>query len=204
MNRYHWLVWFTFFSCLPMTSAAVLGASEDFRGVLWDPMGSDFTHTFPTKNFWGRQDEIKITLSLQLIEFQYNVFRGVAWVVTELPGANVQVYTLYGVDLNPMGDDLHITGVSAQQASGMLFHDEVQFGASGTSYPGISLGTPTLAQLPAVLPFATPFIEGDPNSLVYVFRTNVPSTDYPVPEMPTIGMFSVCGGALIALRRRSR
>jgi hypothetical protein len=200
--------------------AATYGPFADLKETIDVPQGDGIviSFSFPTEHKVsgpvsnpppnvGDTVKDKITYSIEIpINFSFfaNV-GGIAWHSTEEPDNGSRVITtLYGVDLDPNGTSMHLTGFDAVQAAQLSFHDETIIGASGTLYSGVSLGTPTLADLPALLPgFDLSAIDGDPSSVVYVFQTTVPHFDI-APE-PASWLSAGIGVAIFAwasLRRR--
>lgn len=155
-----------------------------------------------------KKDQIVITLPSP--GHPHNIaIKGLAYESYENPdfSGNVKITTIYGIDLDPTGTGLEMTGLDAQLASVLSFSDEQFFGDSGTVYNGVSLGTPTLAELPALLPGydLSPF-QGDPNSIVYMFETIAPSSDFSaIPETPSL-MLGGLGllGLAVTLHARKR
>jgi hypothetical protein len=129
---------------------------------------------------------------------------GVAWdTTTDPPSGITTITTMYGVDLNPAGTDLHTTGFDADQAAALEFQSETFIGNSGTLYSGVSLGTPTLAELPALFPgLDLSLFGGNPSSVVYAFQTTVPSADIGAPEPSTAVLAVVACGLMCVLRKR--
>lgn len=136
-----------------------------------------------------KKDKITITISGfgALSGDQLVHIKGLAYESYDNPDftGNVTITTLYGIDLVPTGTGLEMTGFAAGSPGTVSFSDERFIGSSGTEYLGTSLGTPTLADLPALMPGydLSPF-QGDTNSVVYAFRTIAPVADVlqQVPE----------------------
>ena len=122
------------------------------------------------------------------------------------------VTTIYGIDQNPSGQALQLTGVDPTDPEFAPSSSETIFGNSGTPYVSSSAFTVPIASLSEVLGPGydlSAFAGGDPNSLVYGFQTTVSGCDFltsSVPEPGTLVCFAeamaMLGGLFIWRRRR--
>jgi hypothetical protein len=133
--------------------------------------------------------------------------KGIAYQSYDNPDftGNVVFTTIYGIDLDPTGAGLAATGFDSELAAAYSFSNEQFFGVSGAVYDGVSLGTPSLAELPLLLPGydLSPF-QGDPSSIVYVFQTTAPASDFIVPEGSSLVLFGLGALSLVAYSRCSQ
>lgn len=201
---------------VPAAVAATYGPVQDFKEALEYPTDFRIIIEFNTQKQvlkttpppphyeWGvERDSVVIEFPVPF-ESVINV-RGAAWDTLDEPDTGlIHTTTMYGIDLNPMGDDLHMTGFTTAQAAELRFMDERFYGRSGTAYYGVPLGTPTIASLPSLFPgFDLSIFEGDPDSVVYAFRTTRPISDL-VPE-PSGTLLAALGLStwLVDARRRN-
>jgi hypothetical protein len=121
------------------------------------------------------------------------------------------ITTIYGIDLNPSGSALSMTGVNPNDPQFSPTSDETLFGLSGTAYTSNTEFRAPIAALDSILGPGydlSPFAQGDPNSEVYGFQTIVPAADFVtfVPEPSTLvycaGAGAMLGGLLTWRRRR--
>jgi|GEM_PF-6369564 len=156
---------------------------ETLMPLLWPP--------------WAKKDKITIQIGTRDPHGRALNVKGIAYDAYDNPDftGNVLMTTIYGIDLDPTGSGLETTGLDTEFASVVSFSDEQFIGVSGTIYHGVPLGTPTLADLPMLLPGydLSPF-QGDPTSIVYVFQTLAPAADF-VPESSSVvllGLGALC------------
>ncbi len=111
-----------------------------------------------------------------------------------------EITTIYGLDPNPASPDtLSIMGIAPDEAMGV--EEERMIGVSGIEYTPHSSFVSTVGDLPTLLPGydLSPFT-GDPDNVVYVFKTMMPLSDMDVPE-PASACILVAAG-WVMLRRR--
>jgi hypothetical protein len=115
------------------------------------------------------------------------------------------IFSIYGIDLNPGGASLLLTGVTAPPQFSFLSGETI-FGNSGTPYTSTFASKVPIEELFLLLGPGfdlSPFSAGDPNSNVYVFQTIVPAAEITsvAPEPSTwvlstsMAMLGVAGGA---------
>ncbi len=186
-------------------TAATEGPLGDFKATVSNPSSTGITLQFPTLMLNKPPDTIIIVIGGNAAATD---LRGAGWITTDEPDSGLyHITTMYGIDLDPLGTTLHMTGFDPLQAATFVFQDESFIGQSSTVYPGISLGTPTLASLPTLFPgYDLSIFGGDPDSRVYAFQTTVPIADFTVPEPSTLvlGAFGILGLGLLARRKTHR
>jgi hypothetical protein len=199
-------------------AATVSGPYEDLRVVL-DPNPLGFTIHFEVPTLYIKTSvtpggtlvntvmKDTTTITISVFEDRAIPLGGLAWEEADAASGLLRITTMYGLDMDPTSSTLQLTGFTPDEALGIRFSDEQFFGQSGTAYPGTSLGTLALGELPVMFPdFELSPLVGDPSSLVYVFQTTMPLADVPVPEPYSWTL--ACGGAVVlacrALRRRAR
>jgi len=186
-------------------TATTFGPYADYKGTL--PPSVTYTlidtDTSWTNPFTGtvHMDHIKVTIGSALAAplpvggAAYGTFS-----TTDFTGTDIMT-TIYGVDLNPGGSSLAMTGFTQPELADLAFSDESFTGNSGTVYDG-SGGLVSLADLPGVLPgFDLSPFQGDPSSQVFVYRTVAPESDF-VPEPPSLSLLGIPALWLGVLRRR--
>ncbi|MGA2501615.1 MAG: PEP-CTERM sorting domain-containing protein [Tepidisphaeraceae bacterium] len=182
--------------------AATDGPFTDFRDVvLGQPTNpTDFTITINTK-FGKIRDQIIITIPDSWLTSR--AVGGLSYVtpVSSDP-TMVDITTLYGQDTNSPTNPMTITGFPSSFPAN-VFSGEQFIDTGGTAYPGTPIGGgPMLvSELPSMFPGydLSPFLGGDPSSVVYAFSTVVPAAA--VPEPASLGLLSA-GVLLAAMRRR--
>lgn len=198
----------------PARGGSVVGPGPDFIG---DATSTNFTvktHIkIPVNPFLDieiAKDEITIKLLAAAPPLPLS---GVAYFESQTPdfSGDLTVTTIYGIDQNPAGSGLQVTGVDPVSPEFQPTSPETIFGSSGTHYTSSFSSMTAIGDLSALLGPGydlSPFAAGDPNSDVYVFRTIVPSTDLlvGVPE-PSSALMCAIGAATVvalALSRRRR
>jgi hypothetical protein len=187
-------------------TAATEGPLGDFKATVSNPSSTAITIDLATLILLPVPDIDHIIIVLGGNAASTDL-RGAGWVTTDEPDSGFyHITTLYGIDLDPLGTTLQMTGFDPLQAETFVFHDESFIGQSSTVYPGISLGTPTLAALPALFPgFDLSIFGGDQNSRVYAFQTTVPIADFvPEPRTLVLGAFGILGLGFVARRKKVR
>lgn len=193
-------------------SAAAFGPFLDFKED-YEPLGIIIEFDVPTKHFdWDAfkfvRDNIHVVIDLGGSAMSRVPLKGHGYHSFENPdfSGNMEVTTLYGLDLDPDGDGMQLTGFTAAQAADISFSDEVFIGNSGTLYPATVAALTTLGDLNTWLPGADLSVfQGDPSSMVYLFRATVPSADFTnVPEPSTVALAGIAVVCLLVVTRFGR
>ena len=126
---------------------------------------------------------------------------GVAYLGSSTPDSSIGdliITTIYGLNLDPTGTVLEVTGFDSIVQSLITITDTTFFGNSGTTYAATFNEVHMLAELPALLPgFDLSPFQGNPSSIVYIFQTTVPAYEtLQVPEPPTLACLAL-GGLLL-------
>jgi hypothetical protein len=126
---------------------------------------------------------------------------------TPPPPHDYQVTTIYGIDMNPASPAMNVTGfnpVSPEAVSPGPEHMVSPW--YGTEYTSSVDAVVLLSEIGSWLPPGSdlsPFANGNPNSLLYVSQTFVPSAEFPfgVPE-PSTCVLLLCGVLGLGFHRR--
>jgi hypothetical protein len=180
-------------------AGSVIGPFEDFRGSVGQD-GVNSTIVINTR-FWIIKDKIIIDIGLRTdmlglgyVESPTGDFTG-----------DLRVWTFYGVDQNPGGSSLQMTGVNPLSPQFTPNGGENIEGVSGKIYTSDVAMTLPISELSKQFPGfdLSPFSNGIPTSEVYVFGTTVPRSDLPAPEPATV-VTACLGVALVIGVRRLR
>lgn len=113
---------------------------------------------------------------------------GYAFVVTGPDGGlepgTLMVTTVYGIAQDPNDPEMRLTGFNAANPEITPLSEENIYSQFGTHYTSFSQETVLLSEIGGVLPDhdLSVFAGGDPNSILYVFRTLAPENEFMPPE----------------------
>ena|ERR1039457_940242 len=113
------------------------------------------------------------------------------------------ITTVYGIDLNPSDPSLKLTGFNPGSPQLLPLSPEIFFSHFGTRYTSFSQDSVQLSNIGSVLPGfnLSSFANGDPLSLLYVYRTQVPASEFVVPE-PSLTWLLAGVAPMLACRQR--
>ena len=100
-----------------------------------------------------------------------------------IPAGQVQITTVYGLDLDPDADELRMTGVDAMAPEYLLEGVETVYGRFGATFESGPFQAVTLAEIADYLPVQdlSWFENGDPASIVYLSQTMAPLDEFYFP-----------------------
>lgn len=113
------------------------------------------------------------------------------------PVGDLTITTVYGIDQDPANALLRLTGFDRTAPQLVPLSGETFFSAAGNSYHSFRQAPALLQEIGALLPGhdLSPFMGGTPDSVLYVYQTIVPVSDFlAVPEPATLGL--LIAGAL--------
>ena len=183
-------------------SAIIVGPAQDLKTVL--PGGEGLQIATTTTVYYQVLDShgrilLQGTVSYpdtQTISGLSVPVSGVTYV--ESPGGtfsdDLVLTTIDGIDLDPDGSALILTGVDAQQPQ-FSTSGETIIGNSGMLYTSTFATETPIGNLAQVLGPGfdlSPFAEGDPSSDVYVFQTIVPAADIETSGVPEPATWVLC------------
>lgn len=105
--------------------------------------------------------------------------------VNNQPSGDMVITTVYGIDIDPTSAALMLTGFNAANPEMTPLTGETFYSRAGSSYNSFFQDSVLLADIGGVLPGhdLTPFANGAPGSLLYVFRTEVPVNQFVAAQL---------------------
>lgn len=184
-------------------SAATIGPYDDLQTIIQGSSSTQFRSTGKSHNGWNLKDQTAFTSDLGAPDVAIRAAAYATSATGDFQAGSVIITTIYGLDVVSGGSALNIGGFSSGTPEiGSIFGEQI-IGLSGSRYSANVALTPSLSELPGLLPGfdLTPF-QGSPSSFFYLFQTTAPGADLQlVPEPSSLVM--LCLGAIgLSLYRR--
>lgn len=130
--------------------------------------------------------------------------------INNQPSGDMVITTVYGIDIDPGSVAMMLTGFNPANPEMLPLTGETFYSQAGTAYNSFFQSGVLLDDLADVLPGhdLSPFANGRPGSLLYVFRTEVPVNQFVAaqlisePGTPALLLLGMLGGLLTLGSRR--